>query len=485
MNAGTDRRAGAEMTIGAKLYLGAGLALGLVTALAGIALWGQGASSGSMRAIVEKFARGRYLASDANTALSDMVAFERGLLLRTYMKDRPLVDQYYQEFKTSAARVKDRMREYLSLVDDLEGRRRASAIDSSMDQMLAHHEDLYRLATADQLDGAAELLAKRVMPGMARANQTAEELVQIQARLMNQSVEESERVASRIRMAMMVAVGGSILVAIGLFGVIRGVNRSLRQVIDELASGAAHVASAASNVSESSQALAQGSSEQAASLEETSASSEEINSMARKNAENSTSAAALMTGAQQRIGETNERLTQMVSAMEAIGAQSDKISRIIKVIDEIAFQTNILALNAAVEAARAGEAGMGFAVVADEVRNLAQRCAQAAKDTAGLIEESIARSGEGRVKVTQVASSIQAITGDVGEMKTLVDEVSLGSQEQSRGIEQIGKAIGQIEQVTQRAAANAEECAAAAEELNAQSATLNDVVDRLTVLVGR
>jgi len=161
-----------------------------------------------------------------------------------------------------------------------------------------------------------------------------------------------------------------------------------------------------------------------------------------------------------------------------------KISKIIKVIDEIAFQTNILALNAAVEAARAGEAGMGFAVVADEVRNLAQRCAQAARDTADLIEGAISKSNDGKVKVDQVAAAIREITVESAKVRTLVDEVNLGSQEQARGIEQIGKAIGQMEQVTQKIAANAEESASAAEELNAQSETLRDVVDRLTALVG-
>jgi methyl-accepting chemotaxis protein/methyl-accepting chemotaxis protein-1 (serine sensor receptor) len=268
------------------------------------------------------------------------------------------------------------------------------------------------------------------------------------------------------------------------FFITRSVNNALTRAITELSEGAEQVASAAGQVSSSSQSLAQGSSEQAASLEETSASSEEINSMARKNNENARGAAELVTQSQQKFVRTNQSLDQMVVSMDEINSQSGKISKIIKTIDEIAFQTNILALNAAVEAARAGEAGMGFAVVADEVRNLAQRCAQAAKDTAALIEESIAKSNDGKTKVDEVAAAIRAITGEVAEVKTLVDEVNLGSQEQARGIEQIGKAITQMEQVTQKTAANAEESASAAEELNAQSETLKDIVERLTAMVG-
>jgi len=250
-----------------------------------------------------------------------------------------------------------------------------------------------------------------------------------------------------------------------------------------LAQGASQIASAAGQVSTASQSLAQGSSEQAASLEETSSSSEEINSMAQRNSQNCAEAATLMNESEQRFVRTNEALGQMVVAMAEINVSSDKIARIIRVIDEIAFQTNILALNAAVEAARAGEAGMGFAVVADEVRNLAQRSAQAAKDTAGLIEESIAKSNEGKVRTDLVAEEIRALIEQSSRVKGLVDSVNTGSVEQARGIDQVTKAIAQMGQVTQQTAATAEESAAAAEQLSAQSEALQSIVDQLAALV--
>ena len=179
----------------------------------------------------------------------------------------------------------------------------------------------------------------------------------------------------------------------------RDIGGRLRRVARELGENAEQMASAASQVSASSQALAESASEQAASLEETSASSEEINAISRRNSENFRGAAGLVTQSQQKFAAANQSLQAMVAAMGEIGASSHKISGIAKVIGEIAFQTDILALNAAVEAARAGAAGMGFAVVAEEARNLAQRCAQAAKDTAGLIEESIATSRHGNAQL--------------------------------------------------------------------------------------
>lgn len=268
-----------------------------------------------------------------------------------------------------------------------------------------------------------------------------------------------------------------------VYFVVSKISARLMGIVKSISESSSQVTSAVGQIARSSQSLAQGASEQASSLEETSAASEEITSMTRKNAESSRTAAEEMAKVDGRIQDSKAALEQMVISMKDIKDSGGKISKIIKVIDEIAFQTNILALNAAVEAARAGEAGAGFAVVADEVRNLAQRSAQAAKDTASLIEESIATSNAGSGKLEQVAAVIGAITESAAKVKILVDEVNLGSQEQARGIEQVARAIEQVDQVTQTNAASAEESAAASEELSAQAESMNGIARELTGLI--
>jgi methyl-accepting chemotaxis protein len=173
-----------------------------------------------------------------------------------------------------------------------------------------------------------------------------------------------------------------------------------------------------------------------------------------------------------------------VAAMKEISVQSGGIARIIKVIDGIAFQTNLLALNAAVEAARAGDAGLGFAVVADEVRNLAQRSAQAAKDTAALIEASIAKAADGMEKVDRTAAAILTISEDARRVKALVQQADEGSQDQTTGIGRIAEVIAQLDQVTQSTTASAEESASAAEALKGQAGTIRGIVAQLAAMVG-
>jgi methyl-accepting chemotaxis protein/methyl-accepting chemotaxis protein-1 (serine sensor receptor) len=272
-------------------------------------------------------------------------------------------------------------------------------------------------------------------------------------------------------------------VAVGVWLVLRWIIHPIDEVAVKFGDGSRHVAGSASQVAASSQSLSKGSTEQAASLEEVSASMEEMASMTRKNAENSQQAAAQVAGTQALVTSANAALGELVTTMTRIRESSAKVSKIIKTIDEIAFQTNILALNAAVEAARAGEAGMGFAVVADEVRSLAQRSAQAAKDTASLIEESTSNAEAGGSRVDAVVRVMTSITESSSHIKGLIDEVGEASRQQAQGIDQVTQAVVQMERVTQTTAATAEETAASSEELNAQAERTMEQVNRLEWLV--
>ncbi len=284
---------------------------------------------------------------------------------------------------------------------------------------------------------------------------------------------------------MMVGLAIALTVGIGVAVlIIRGTTKVLTEVASTLADGSNQVAASSSQVSSASQSLAEGASEQAASLEETSSSLEEMSSMTLRNTENAEKVKQLATQARQ-AGDTGAAdMKDMIVAMDAIKTSSADIAKIIKTIDEIAFQTNILALNAAVEAARAGEAGMGFAVVADEVRNLAQRCAQAAKETATKIEDAVQKSANGAQISTKVAKSLEEIIAKARQVDELAAEVAAASKEQSQGISEVGKAVTEMDKVTQSNAANAEESASAAEELNAQADSLKEAVRSLLALVG-
>ena len=287
----------------------------------------------------------------------------------------------------------------------------------------------------------------------------------------------------RLRLAAVTLAG--ILLAGGLaWAVSRWVGRRVGDSAATIDDSSSAVAAAARQLEGTSQVLASGASEQAASLEETSASMEELASMTRQNAANTGVAATTMADTARLVDTANTALDALTTSMASIRSSSGQVGHIIKTIDEIAFQTNLLALNAAVEAARAGEAGLGFAVVADEVRTLAQRAATAAKDTTTLIEESIDRANEGHERAAAVSTVIASITDSTSRVKTLIDEISVASQQQSDGLQQITQALTQMERVTQSTAASAEESAAASEELSANAAAARLAVQDLLALAG-
>ncbi|HKW97096.1 MAG TPA: methyl-accepting chemotaxis protein [Bryobacteraceae bacterium] len=470
-------------TIGTKLMGAFGAMLALALGLSYSALHSLGNMKADFDDTVTRTARSRYVSALTVKDSEEMRSLERGIMVRLYMKDLATVEKYKQEFRDTDADLSKDLTELRNLARSEQARNLIANTERLSKELMPLHEEVMRALAVNLEQGVAVYTAKAV-PKFKELEQAAQAIGDYETARLSEAVTRSEENASRSRWIAFLLLGISVTIGAAIVWVVRSITVQLRSLANEMNLGSEQVSSAAGQVSSSSQSLAQGASEQAASLEETSASSEEITSMTRKNAENSRSAASLTTKASELVTTANHDLEQMVSSMQEINASSDKIAKIIKVIDEIAFQTNILALNAAVEAARAGDAGMGFAVVADEVRNLAQRSAQAAKDTAALIEESIAKSNDGKSKLDQVAKAIHDITANVTQINTLVDEVKLGSEEQARGIEQIAKAIAQMEQVTQKTAANAEESASASEELNAQAASMDTIVGQLRGMVG-
>jgi len=277
---------------------------------------------------------------------------------------------------------------------------------------------------------------------------------------------------------------GTIAVSTGLqYLVTASVSKSIDGITHNLAITAGNVTEAAQKLTNTSNQLSEGTTKQASSIQETSSTLEESASMLHQTTQNTKQAAVLAKHTKDAASKGNTEMHKMLDSMDELKKSSAEISKIIKVIDEIAFQTNILSLNAAVEAARAGDAGKGFAVVAEEVRNLAQRSAQAAKDTAGIIESNIHLSEQGLKISEQVSTSLLEINNEANKVSELLDEISTASQEQEIGINQINKAISQMEYVVQSNASTAQESSSSAELLASYSDNMKDIINSLVGLI--
>lgn len=298
---------------------------------------------------------------------------------------------------------------------------------------------------------------------------------------LNIQSEKDARIAFTM-LAVAIIAGLSLLIATGLM-ITNMISKPIKLAIDRLNEGTNEVSSASSQVAAASQQLAEGTSEQASAIQETSSTLEETSSMVHQNRENTQQAAKLAKQAKDYAEKSNSEMGKMSISMNELKNSSNEISKIIKVIDEIAFQTNILSLNAAVEAARAGDAGKGFAVVAEEVRNLAQRSAQAAKDTTVIIESNIELSDSGVDIAQTVRKSVEGIEEQAKKVSDLLDEISVATNEQAQGVEQINKAVSQMEIVLSSNAQTADEAASASRTLSQQAVNVKEIVDTLIVLV--
>jgi methyl-accepting chemotaxis protein/methyl-accepting chemotaxis protein-1 (serine sensor receptor) len=465
------------------LFTGVGALITLIVAVAVLALWVGRSLEQRLMHTNDHTVKQLGLALQIETELERLYATQPALLVAGYTNDKAVIearklaaDEAVSEvngslsaFQTEATSDADHQA-LIELSADLQGWTRAN-------------DDITKLVVAGNVADAVKAANKSGDEYKTKSRAATDEVVGREQEELQADLEAVKTRTASVRAMVFGGVLISLVVAgLAVHGMI-GANRTLWTQSQELREGTEHVVAAAGQVATSAQGLSQASTHQAASLQETSASMEEMASMTRKNAENAVQAAELATDVALQVRNANNALSAMVTSMTAIRESSNKVAKIIKVIDEIAFQTNILALNAAVEAARAGEAGMGFAVVAGEVRNLAQRSAQAAKDTASLLEESIARSQEGAGRVEEVAHSISAITENVARVKGMVEEVRQASTQQAQGIDQVTQAIAQMESVTQTTAATAEESAAASEELNAQAEQSMAAVRRLEILV--
>jgi methyl-accepting chemotaxis protein len=275
------------------------------------------------------------------------------------------------------------------------------------------------------------------------------------------------------------------LLGIVIFRITGSIIGPIKGIIAGLSQSSQQVSEVAGQISAASQTLAEGATQQAASVEETSSSLKEMASLIKGNAGHAGEADSMMKQAGLIVEKAHTSMNELTASMGEIAKASEDTSDIIKTIDEIAFQTNLLALNAAVEAARAGEAGAGFAVVADEVRNLALRAADAAKNTAALIEGTVKRVTDGTALVKAANNVFNDVAGSAAKVGDLVGEIVTSSKGQAKGIDHVNTAVTEMGKVTRQNVATAEESSSSAEELNAQAMELKGFVSRLTAMVGK
>ena len=328
--------------------------------------------------------------------------------------EKAIIDVLFSDAKALVLDIRKNEKDYLLRADEKYVTATLASINNLLNAMekteiLKEHVDAVK-TNLDKYKIAFESLVEEKQKNIVLTSKMREAVHKIEPMVEtlhnNTETEGDQKIVTTIiktkrmaTLAMSIGIGALLIGVLLAFFITRAVTKPINRIIEGLSDGANQVASASGQVSSASQSLAEGSSQQAASIEETSSSMEEMSSMTKKNADNAGQADALMKETNQVVINANESMDQVIKSMDDISKASEETSKIVKTIDEIAFQTNLLALNAAVEAARAGEAGAGFAVVADEVRNLAMRAADAAKNTAELIEGTVKKVNDGSEQI--------------------------------------------------------------------------------------
>ncbi len=474
----------ADMSVSLRLGIGFGAVLLLALFIGVSGFWGLRTLDGEVMRLLKGDVKVSEHAARARANVNALRRYEKDFFINMGNKEKEegYMKSWRGQHESLMARLND-LEKYASIQHEKDAveemKQRAAIYDAGFNKVVkAIHEG--NIQTTQDANTALGEFKDATHKLEAQAKELAEEA--------NKRMEGSEAlmdaVMARAEGVMTIFGVICVVIAVGVgFIVTRSITKPLTRVIAGLTDGSEQIASASSQVSSASQSLAEGASEQASGLEETSSSIEEMASQTKQNADNAQQANALMADTSKVVEEANLSMVELTESMKDISTASEETAKIIKTIDEIAFQTNLLALNAAVEAARAGEAGAGFAVVADEVRNLALRAADAAKNTANLIEGTVKKIKNGSDLVAKTNEAFGKVATGAKKVGELVGEISASSNEQAQGVNQINKAVAEMDKVVQQNAANAEESAAASEEMNAQAEQMRDFVGELVMMV--
>ncbi|MFL9878492.1 methyl-accepting chemotaxis protein [Herbaspirillum rhizosphaerae] len=504
-----------HLKIGQRLGLGFGIVILLMLALTVIGVYRLNQINGNIRSIANDYYPRTVMANTVKGALDETARSMRNLLFMS------TVDEIKGELDAIAragGTIDETLKRLAKDTTSAEGKRMLDAVNAARVQYTPVLNNFLAAVKDGQVEQARDLILPEIAPYQVAYFKALDNLITFQGRGMEQAGQEAEQVsgAASVLMIAMASIATLLAVLVG-YSVMRSITRPLNAAIniaervaggdlsvrvestsqdetgkllaalqnmrDGLVSAVMQVRDGSDAISIAAREIADGNANlsartelQASTLEETASSMLELTDAVNHNADNARQANQLVLNASQVAMQGGKVVTQVVSTMKEIKDSSRQIVEIIGVIDGIAFQTNILALNAAVEAARAGEQGRGFAVVAAEVRGLAQRSASAAKEIAGLIQNSVKKVDAGSELVDAAGNTMQDIVRSVKHVADIMVEISAASEEQSAGIRQINDAIEQIDDMTQQNSALVEQAAAAAQSMHDQSVALGHAV---------
>jgi methyl-accepting chemotaxis protein len=470
-----------RLNITAKIWMSIGVFI-LGSVLATVLGYVQGLTTeGRLRATSDALFPAAQRAQEAEAAFERMVkGFGDAVLLQ---------DAAALERATADGRQVTSALEAISSVHDLEAERirqarelAASVNRFSSDANQVYGEVLTTPAKMAEMQDRIAALASRTNVLKTSLKASKEDLAKdLRQELQNLEVRSaSQRWISLLVFGLTLAISAVIV----NLTIRHSITRPILTVIDGMQESANEAAEASGKMSRSGKIVAKDAQQQAAYLQETSASLVQISSTTSANAEQATRADGMMRNATESVGSAMQAMNDLATSMATIQRSSKQVVGVLKNLDQIAFQTNILALNAAVEAARAGAAGSGFSVVADEVRNLARRSTDSARESAEIIEKTIADVGKGVALVSRAHEAFGHVSTTISSGSEMVSRIAANSKEQARGIAQIGDALTKIEKVTQSNAASAQQTAESASSMTSQIQNTRQHLEDLVSVFG-